>query len=154
MTGIEAILHHNGFGMAAVGVTIVFTALVTLSLIISQLHKLLLVWEERETYINKARRMFSLLGPKEVRRAKNGEKQAKAKYIASIKESSRQFNILIQAMGEPFSLPELIRIAESLGIESPYAAVAHLIEGDLIIPDQKGFYLWNHEAYNSLSKRS
>ncbi len=154
MTGIDAILYHNGFGMAAVGITIVFTALVVLSLVISQLHKLLIIWDDRETYINKACRFFSVLKPKGGLVPKKAKKESKAAYVINIKESSRQFSILIQSIGEPFSLPELIRIAESLGIERPYSTVSHLIAGNLIIPDQKGFFLWNHEAYNSLSRRS
>lgn len=154
MTGIEAILYHNGFDMAVVGVSIVFTALVTLSLIISQLHKLLLMWDDRRTYISKARRLFSLSKPKRGRALKKEEKKSGVKYFADIEVSSRQFNILIQWMGEPFSLPELIRIAELLGIEHPYSTVSRLIESNLIIPDQKGFFLWNHEVYNSLSRRS
>jgi hypothetical protein len=38
--GFEAISHHNGWAIAATGASIVFTGLATLSLIISQLHKL------------------------------------------------------------------------------------------------------------------
>jgi hypothetical protein len=38
--GFEAISHHNGWAIAATGACIVFAGLATLSLIISQLHKL------------------------------------------------------------------------------------------------------------------
>jgi hypothetical protein len=38
--GFEAISHHNGWAIAATGACIVFSGLATLSLIISQLHKL------------------------------------------------------------------------------------------------------------------
>jgi hypothetical protein len=38
--GFEAISHHNGWAIAATGACIVFTGLATLSLIISQLQKL------------------------------------------------------------------------------------------------------------------
>lgn len=40
MVGLEAIAHNNGWTIAATGACIVFTGLATLSLVISQLHKL------------------------------------------------------------------------------------------------------------------
>lgn len=40
MFGLEAISHHNGWAIAGTGACIVFAGLSTLSLIISQLHKL------------------------------------------------------------------------------------------------------------------
>lgn len=154
MTGIDAILHHNGFAMAAVGITIVFTALVALSLVISQLHKVLVMWEDRQRYAAKFRKLFSIAKPSAARSPGADEQALEIQYYGNINESARQFQILIQAMGEPFSLPALIRIAESYGIAHPYSTVSHLIVRSLIVPDGKGFFLWNQDAYNRLSKRS
>ncbi len=154
MTGIDAIVHHNGFAMAAVGITIVFTALVTLSLVISQLHKLLLIWDDRRTYVKKVRHVFSSAKPTEARSPQANEEILGLHYFDDIRESSRQFRILIQAMGEPFSLPELIRIAQSFGITHAYSTVSHLIVNHFIVPDGNGFYRWNQDADKSLSKRS
>ena len=146
MTGLEAIYHHNGFSMAAVGITIVFTALVTLSIIISQLHKLLILWDNRKEMVKKLRGILSDTGAKQA--------PPVAHELHQIDEEARQFNILIRAMGEPFSLPELIRVAQSCGLSHPHSTASHLIESNLIIPDNEGFFLWNHEAYNQLGKRS
>jgi len=146
MTGLEAIAHHNGFSMAAVGITIVFTALVTLSIIISQLHKLLILWDNRKEVLKKLRGTLSDTGAEQA--------PPVAPALHHIDEEARQFNILIRAMGEPFSLPELIRVAQSCGLSHPHSTASHLIESSLIIPDKEGFFLWNHEAYNQLGKRS
>ncbi len=146
MKGLEAIIYHNGFNMAAVGIIIVFTALVSLSLIISQLHKLIALWDNRKAVAARLCGVFKDSGPA-------GEPSAAAE-LFDMGESARQFHILIQAMGEPFSLPELIRIAESFGIKHPWSTVSHLIANNLIIADHKGFFLWNHEAHNRLAKRS
>jgi len=140
-------MQHNGFSMAAVGITIVFTALVTLSLIISQLHKLLTFWDNRAAWKQKIFRMF---GPQE-------EEAGPAPHVYHVPgspESARQFCLLIQATGEPFSLPGLLRTAEACGIRHPYAKASRLIEEHLIIPDQKGFYVWNHAEYDRPAKRS
>ena len=45
MTGLEAISAHNGWSIAAVGITIVFTGLTMLCIILSQLYKVLDFWE-------------------------------------------------------------------------------------------------------------
>lgn len=150
MTGLEAIAHHHGFSMAAVGITIVFTALVTLSIIISQLHRLLMLWDNRKTWGSKVREL--LRGA--VKTSEEKPIPPLERDLHDINEEARQFNILIRAMGEPFSLPELIRMAQTCGLSHPHATAAHLIESNLITPDKKGFFLWNQEAYNQLGKRN
>ena len=47
--GLEAISAHNGWAMAVVGATIVFTGLVILSFAISQIHRILSFRETRST---------------------------------------------------------------------------------------------------------
>ncbi|MCF8035739.1 MAG: hypothetical protein K9K62_02580 [Desulfobacteraceae bacterium] len=145
MTGLEAIFYHNGFAMAAVGITIVFTALVSLSLIISQLHRALFVWDNRRSYIKKALRLFS--------EPKPPESEPVVKYFDNIYESARQFNLLIRATGEPFSLPELIRTAETRGIAHAHSTVSHLIAAGLIVGDGRGYFRWNREAYEQLLRQ-
>jgi hypothetical protein len=145
MKGLEAIFHYNGFSMAAVGVTIVFAALVVLSLIISQLHRLLHAWDNRGALIRNLRAVAT--GRKRKRRPPEPPPH-------QLMEEARQFQILIKTMGEPFSLPRLIRTADTFGVSRPHATASRLIVRGLIIPDQKGFYLWNHEAYNQLAKGS
>ncbi|MFO7840240.1 MAG: hypothetical protein R6X08_12170 [Desulfosalsimonadaceae bacterium] len=141
MIGIEAIIQHDGFSMAAVGITIVFTALVTLSLIISQLHRVLTFWDNRAVWKQKIVRMFA------ARQQKEGT-GPELQHVPGAAETARQFFILVQAMGEPFSLPWLILKAEACGIRHPHAKVSRLIEENLIMPDEKGFFVWNHAEYN------
>lgn len=152
MYGLEAIMHHNGFAMAAVGVTIVFSALVALSLIISQLHKVLFVLENRQAWTIRARRRFThskSVAPM----LEETQPLVTVHYYDDIYESARQFNLLIQTMGEPFSLPELIRRAEARGIAHAHSTVSHLLVSRLIIPDPEGFFLWNNEAYKKLLRQ-
>ena len=140
MTGLEAIQSHNGFAIAAVGITIVFTALVALALIISQLHKVLSAWENRGALGDAVRGWKKRLG---------GEKAAQGSSdIEAIREPARQFDLLIRAIGEPFSLPNLIKRAESIGLERVHLTVSRLIECHLIVPDEDGYFRWNHEVYN------
>ena len=46
MYGLEAIAAHNGWSMALAGALIVFAGLLVLSSVISQLHKILMIWDK------------------------------------------------------------------------------------------------------------
>ena len=47
MFGIDNITNNNGWAMAVVGATTVFLGLIILSFAISQIHKILELWENR-----------------------------------------------------------------------------------------------------------
>lgn len=144
MTGLEAIAANNGWNMAGIGVVIVLAALSGLALIISQLHKVLVIIEKRDEYIEKLRRLLGI--------NKGVVCAPGIKDTDNLNESARQFDLLIQSRGEPFSLPKLIELAGRIGIDSPYSTVNRLILAKLIVPDAKGFYRWDHEAYQDMKK--
>ncbi len=141
MYGFEAIAFYNGWAISAVGISIVFTALVTLSFIISQLHKLLALWENREVHVKKIKGLFA-----EKKTPVSPKKQV---LTQDFHESARQFSILIKSLGEPFSLPKLIEMAEIIGIAKPHSTVNSLIQAKLIRPDEHGLFYLDHEAYQT-----
>ena len=53
MFGIDNITQNNGWAMAAVGASIVFSGLVVLSFVISQIHKILKLWDDREKILER-----------------------------------------------------------------------------------------------------
>ena len=55
MYGFENITANNGWAMAFVGATIVFLGLVVLALVISQIHKVLNLWEKRDELLMRKR---------------------------------------------------------------------------------------------------
>lgn len=134
MTGLEAISHHNGWQMAALGITIVFTGLTLLSLAISQLHKVLYFWEHRQEYIEKWRG-----GKPEV---EIDEELAEFTETGDFRESIRQFKLLGGRLGDPFALPRLLELAEKCGLYRPHSTINNLIRAGMIIPDNDGYYTW------------
>lgn len=144
MKGLEAIAFYNGWNISAAGIFIVFSALVTLSFIISQLHKILTVWEKKEEYLKKARRLIT-------RPQKTGS-HYKIKASETFIESARQFNLLIQSMNDPFSLPKLIKLAQKIDLARPFSTVHQLLSVKIIVPDGKGYYYWDHDAYKNIRK--
>ena len=145
MKGFEAIAFHNGWSISATGVLIVFTALCTLSFIISQLHKCLIIWGKKEEYINKARKFFA--PPKKV------VHHHKIKVSENFNESARQFHLLIQSLKDPFSLPKLIMLAKKVDIGRPHSTVNNLLDAGLIVPDEKGYYYWDQDAYKNILEK-
>ncbi len=137
MYGIEAISTNNGWAISVVGISIVFTGLVLLSMAIAQLHKILDLWENRRNIT------FSIkkTSPKESLFKPLSEKE---------KESARQFRMLVRTMDENFSLPRLLRLAEISGLERPHAGLARLVKYEIIIPDHTGYFIWDRDKFLKL----
>lgn len=137
MYGLEAIATNNGWAISVVGITIVFTGLVLLSMAIAQLHKLLELWEDRHNinfFKKKSSTEESPLKPL-------SEKQ---------KESAGQFNLLVRTMEENFPLPKLMKLAEISGLDRPHAGLATLLKYKIIAPDGNGYFVWNKEKSQEL----
>jgi len=149
LTGLEAISFHNGWTISAIGVSIVFTALVSLSFVISQLHKVLDLWERKDEYYKKARKSFkNLLSPPKEQRSHH-----KIKATENFNESARQFNLLVQSMNDPFSLPTLIELAKKIDLGRPHSTLNELLSAKLIVPNGKGYYYWDHTAYKNILEK-
>ena len=140
MYGLEAISANNGWSIAAVGIIIVFTGLVILSLIISQLYKVL-------DFIENPKR-FEFLS-----RKKSAEKKEKYTLLSlshNQKESAKQFSLIIKTMEEHFPLPKLLRLAEVNGLGEPYNNLTNLLDAGIVEPDTEGYFIWNKDRFNKL----
>ena len=138
MYGLDAISAHNGWHMAALGISIVFTGLVLLSIAVAQIHKILQIYDKRDSYIKRIKNMF---------RKKNKLESNSSDLPLSQKVNGAvsQCRILIEKMGEPFSLPRLIKLSEKYGMSHPYSTINDLISAGFIIPDGKGYFLWKQD---------
>jgi hypothetical protein len=134
--GLEAIAEHNGWAISAVGVSIVFTGLVLLSLSISRIHKLLDLWDNRNNIQLFKKKVVAALEP------------ALPPFTTKEKASARQFHLLINTMDDPFSLQRLLHLATISGLERPHSSLEHLLKARIIEPDHQGHYLFNSEAFD------
>ncbi len=69
-------------------------------------------------------------------------KTGSAETSASLLAAKHQYRSLVEKIGEPFALPELIRRAEKIGLPRPHATINALLQAGVILPDETGFYLW------------
>ena len=116
MYGLEAISTHNGWAMAVAGVIIVFCGLVVLSTTIAQLHKVLRLFNGGATDYQNGKGL----------RRTDGTEGAPASDPAmkhKLAESTRQFRLVSDRIGEPFPLPKLIGLAELSGLPRPHSTI-------------------------------
>ncbi len=148
MYGFEAINANNGWEISFLGICIVFTGLVLLSLAISQLHKILDLWENRDSYIQLLKDRFNK------KNIPNEETAPDIIVTDSTRESARQFNILIKNMNEKyFPLPKLIKTAKSMGLMRPHFYLNQMLQIKLIIPDGSGFYYWEKNNHKKIMSK-
>jgi len=127
--GLQAINANNGWAIAALGVSIVFTGLTLLSIAISQLHKLLDFWENRHALLKKLKKTSSSHLSSEYKKS-------------DINKIAADYRLLTERLGEPFSLPELLEFAEKTGLHKPHSTINELLLAGLISPDGKGYFYW------------
>ncbi|MBC2703739.1 OadG family protein [Desulfobacula sp.] len=145
MYGLEAINANNGWAISVVGVSIVFSGLVMLSLVISQLHKVLALWENP----SKIKALFKIKQPED-QSDKLQEKEIadQAIFTESQKEVVKQFGLLIRTMEDHFSLPRLLHLAQISDLKNPHSTLNNLLETKIIIPDGSGFFTWEKETFD------
>jgi len=135
VTGLEAISANNGWAIAAVGISIVFTGLTLLSLIISQLHKVLKLWDERGEIYQRLTQG----------QEKDEEILQDIRLSHDLEESARHFGLLATRAGDPFSLPKLLDLSVKCGLIRPHATLNYLILKKQIVPDGNGYFIWDSE---------
>ncbi|SMD06368.1 Oxaloacetate decarboxylase, gamma chain [Desulfocicer vacuolatum DSM 3385] len=139
MYGVEAISINNGWAISVVGVSIVFTGLMLLSLSISRLHKILNIWDNRNDL-------------KIFRKKTQEEPQNNLlPFTEKNKISAYHFRLLIKTMDDPFSLQRLLYLAKISGLDRPHSNLCRLIKAGIIKSDHKGKYFFNREAFNKLA---
>ncbi len=142
MYGLEAINANNGWAISVVGITIVFSGLVMLSLLISQLYKVLEFYDNPE----KLNALFR-------QQKKHSENQMpdRAALIETLtleqKETFKQIALLVRTMEDHFSLPRLLHLARISGLTDPHSHLNLLLELGIIAADQKGYFCWNQDLF-------
>jgi len=136
--GIEAINASNGWAISVVGISIVFTGLVLLSLVISQLHKAVALFDNPR----RIKAWFSK--PEEIREP---PPEPVLLMTAAQKEIAKQFALLVRTMEDHFSLPRLLHLSQVSGIKNPHANLQVLLKSQIILPDGEGFFTWDEAMF-------
>ena len=138
MYGIEAITANNGWVMAAVGALIVFSGLVILSFTIAQLHKLVDLWEKKDSFLKRNQTTLA---------ANHTESQPAGQFPrrlpTEISEVASLYQPLVDELGEPFQLSELHEASRLAGDPHPHLTITALRSANILVPRGDGVFIWN-----------
>ena len=137
MYSIDNITAANGWAMAAVGASIVFLGLVVLSFVISQIHKILQLWEERSTRWGRAKEQAL---PAEA--AAPEAPFYKEQHLPEVSELADTYGPLVLKMGESFELIQLFEIAKENDLPHPHLSINRLREAGILVAQEDGTFTW------------
>ena len=124
--------------MAAVGASIVFSGLVVLTFVISQIHKILQLWEDREKFLNRFKKQAPVDDIEEFDTLIYEER-----HLPEVDELIRTYGSLAEKLQEPFKLSELFEIANQADMPHPHLSIQRLQEAEVLIAQGDGTFIWN-----------
>lgn len=131
MYGLEAISAYNGWAMAITGPLIVMSGLTILSIIISQLHKLVAVFDKKDKQATEP-----------ADKSKNEISVPKVLPM-DISETATIYQQLIDKLEQPFELSDLYRVAEKNNFPHPVLTVSRFREAGILELAGEGVFIWN-----------
>ena len=143
MYGIENITANNGWAMAVVGATIVFLGLVVLSFVISQIHKILELWEKRGGSEEPKK---DVSPPSEPPKPKGPV--YKVPQLPTVNDLISIYRPLVEQLKEPFELPQLYEISNKMNLAHPHLSIKQLWDANVLIAQGDGTFTWNKQKGN------
>ncbi len=114
MSGLDAITASGGWTIAVIAPTIVFISLSLLALMVSVLERALGIWDQTKEAV------ANLFKGEEAPAQAQPSLSQRAQSAILLNEEERQaalcLEMIIQRMGEPFTLAKLTEMAERLGV--------------------------------------
>ncbi len=137
MYGFEAISAHNGWAMALAGALIVFSGLVILSTVISQLHKVLGFFEGgiKRTKNNSAT-------PADQVASDPPTQDKEYRFLDNVIQVIDDYKVASETLGEPFALTELYRLAGEMDAPHPHLTISYLRQHQYLVPTGDGLFSW------------
>jgi len=125
MLGLEAISAQNGWAMAITGTIIVMSGLSILAFIISQLHKIIGLFEEKK----KASSHFV-------------QPAADFEILNDLESTARLYMPLTDELGDRFHLTDLYRIFEKENLPHPHLTIRSLRAAEYLLSQGEGLFSW------------
>lgn len=135
MQGLAAITANNGWAMAAAGASIVLVGLTVLSLVISQLHKIIALLEKRKKPIDQDIRPSV---------PSTDLAAAEADILNDLAAAARVYKPLTIGIGESFSLTQLYEAFADANVPHPHITVRELRGAGYLTPVGEGDFSWKN----------
>lgn len=133
MQGIAAITAQNGWAMAATGAAIVILGLAVLSFIISQLHRIILLFEKKDAA--EPEKKEDTATPPQVL-------TDDVDPLSDLAETASQYQALTAHIGGSFGLSQLYQALEAAKAPHPHITVRELKAAGYLEPTDEGNFCW------------
>ena len=143
MFGFENISANNGWAMAVVGATTVFLGLVILSFVISQIHKILKLWEQKDEFFNRYKNQAQIEEPKPTKAPVSRQRR-----LPTVKELTSIYRPLVEQLKQPFDLLQLFEISNKMDLAHPHLSIKYLQEAGVLVPQGDGTFTWDKQKAN------
>jgi hypothetical protein len=141
--GFENITANNGWAMAVVGATTVFLGLVVLSFVISQIHKILKLWERKEEFFNRHKKQVQIEEPEPTKAPVSRQRR-----LPTVKELTSIYRPLVEQLKQPFDLLQLFEISNKMDLAHPHLSIKYLQEAGVLVPQGDGTFTWDKQKAN------
>ena len=125
--------------MAAVGASIVFLGLVVLSFVISQIHRILKLWEEREKYLERFKKLAPAKAEEEFEAPMYQDRR-----LPAVNELAHTYRPLVEKLKAPFKLSQLFEIANKNDLPHPHLSIQRLQEAGILVARGDGTFTWTN----------
>ncbi|MDM8542571.1 OadG family protein [Desulfococcaceae bacterium HSG9] len=142
MYGFQAITANDGWAMALMGVSIVFSGLVLLSLAISQIHNVFNLFDKRKAKKEEAAKKAAAQKTKTKKETKEDKRMPYLNLPKDIAKAGSLFAPLIKPNDKPFLLTDLLKAAEKEDFPHPHLTINYLRDAKMLIPTGDGFFVW------------
>ena len=126
--GLEAISEHNGWAMAVTGTIIVMGGLSILAFIISQLHKIIGLFEEKKKP-----------PPPVIQPAADFD------VLNDLEAAALLYMPLTADLGDSFHLADLYRKFEKENLPHPHLTISALRSAEYLLPLGEGLFRWKND---------
>lgn len=138
--GLDNIAINNGWSMALLGGLIVMAGLVILSFAISQIHKLVDLWENRSKK-SEAKPPAPASGTATT--VDGVTLNVPLQCPADISQIAALYAPIVSRLGPAFELRDLYRRAAEFDLPHPHITIKCLREGGFLKPEGNGLFRWN-----------
>ncbi len=137
MQGLEAINAVNGWSMALLGASIVFTGLVVLSLAISQLEKVVKFIESRQGLLTQDQ------DQPQVKALQKGVAAPPDHFPEDMDQAVHLYNPLFEKLGDTFQLSELYKLTKENNFPHPHLTIKLFRQAQILVPVGDGSFTVN-----------
>jgi hypothetical protein len=134
--------------MAIAGALIVFSGLVVLSTAISQIHRILLFFENKYTGFRNNNKIQENDEPEE-----QPDSDLPKEFPSELDEIACLYQPLIEEIGETFYLSDLYKIAKENNFPHPHITLTAFRDANILIPYGDGVFSWNLPKENTVNEK-